>query len=454
MNRPPASSASASSAAARAPSATAPNRPWLPEEQIAPAYPVPYGPAPVAKIRDVLFRIHDYLEASTPLRVIDTATQQEIRDFASPNPNADLAAGPFRLICYEWGALYGAMLQASDATGDERFRRYAITRLQAIADLAPYFQQVAERAGRAAEKTLAFRSVIRPRNLDDAGSMAASFIKAERAGLLRNARPLIDRYLRHITSVQFRLSDGTLARNRPMPRTLWLDDLYMSVPALAQMALLTGEDSYFDEALLQLKQFSSRLFNPSKGLYFHGWVEDMEVHPEYHWARCNGWALLATTELLDALPETYPGREDALALLQRHIRGLAERQSGQGRWHQLLDRNDSYQETSASAIFVYCIARAINRGWVDPLAYGPMAKLGWNALTAQVNEAGQVTGSCVGSGLAFDPMFYYYRPTSPFAAHGYGPTLLAGSEMIRLAESGRATMHDSALHFGETQEEA
>ena len=29
-------------------------------------------------------------------------------------------------------------------------------------------------------------------------------------------------------------------------------------------------------------------------------------------------------------------------------------------------------------------------------------------------------------------MYYYNRPTSVNALHGYGPTLLAGAEMIRL----------------------
>jgi unsaturated rhamnogalacturonyl hydrolase len=38
----------------------------------------------------------------------------------------------------------------------------------------------------------------------------------------------------------------------------------------------------------------------------------------------------------------------------------------------------------------------------------------------------------LGTGMVFDPVFYYYRPTSVFAAHGYGPALLAGAEMINL----------------------
>jgi hypothetical protein len=34
--------------------------------------------------------------------------------------------------------------------------------------------------------------------------------------------------------------------------------------------------------------------------------------------------------------------------------------------------------------------------------------------------------------LAGDQVYYYNRPTSPHALHGYGPTLLAGAEIIKL----------------------
>ena len=47
--------------------------------------------------------------------------------------------------------------------------------------------------------------------------------------------------------------------------------------------------------------------------------------------------------------------------------------------------------------------------------------LAWNAVSTKVNEKGQVEGTCVGTGMAFDPAFYYYRPVNVFAAHGYGP---------------------------------
>jgi len=65
------------------------------------------------------------------------------------------------------------------------------------------------------------------------------------------------------------------------------------------------------------------------------------------------------------LPENHPRRPAVLALYRDHVRGLAALQDGAGLWHQLLDRPDSYLETSASAMYVYSIARGINRGWID-----------------------------------------------------------------------------------------
>jgi rhamnogalacturonyl hydrolase YesR len=157
---------------------------------------------------------------------------------------------------------------------------------------------------------------------------------------------------------------------------------------------------------------------------------------------------MAMAELLDVLPEDHPGRAAVLAQFRAHVRGLAACQAQNGLWHQLLDRNDSYLETSASAIYTFCIARGINRGWIDGLAYGPMVQLAWNAVATKVNAQGQVEGTCVGTGMGFDPAFYYYRPQSARAAHGYGPVLLAGAEMIKLVKSDQAVMNDAAVQFG------
>jgi unsaturated rhamnogalacturonyl hydrolase len=409
-----------------------------------PQYPVPYGPMQPGQITEILHRMRAYLEASTPARIIDRQNRQEVADFSRIDRNSMLDPGAFRLISYEWGVVYSAMLSAGEASGDSRFAEYTTRRIKFIADIAPYFRTL-YRADPQAENPL--RSVLDPRALDDSGSMCAAMIRAARAGAGGAVRPLIDTYVNYIMAKQLRLSDGTLARNRPQPNTLWLDDLYMSVPALAEMGKLTGERRYFDDAAKQVLQFSQRMFNRSKGLYIHGWVQGMEVHPEFHWARANGWAIMAIVDLLDVLPSDHPSRPQILDLLRTHARGLAQCQSGSGFWHQLLDRSDSYLETSATAIYTYGIARGINKGWLDPMAYGPIAVLGWNAVSTKVNAQGQVEGTCVGTGMGFDPTFYYHRPTNVFAAHGYGTTILAGAEMIRLLKNFRIEVNDGAVQL-------
>ena len=50
-------------------------------------------------------------------------------------------------------------------------------------------------------------------------------------------------------------------------------------------------------------------------------------------------------------------------------------------------------------------------------------------------------------GYGFDQSFYYYRPTSAYAAHGYGPVLLASAEMITLLKQHVFEMNDSALQL-------
>ena len=401
-------------------------------DRIAPKYPVAYGPATPESIQEVLKRVHAYLENCTPARLVLSKTKEPVADISKAPPDAVFEQGSFPIISYEWGVTYSGMLKAGEATGDARFSDYVATRLGFLAQLYPRYRELMKADPM---KPTPLRSIVNPRSLDDSGSMCAAMIKARRAGVALDVQPMIDNYIQYISKGQMRLEDGTLARNGPFPNSLWLDDLYMSVPALAQMGKATGDPRYYDDAVKQILQFADRMFVREKGLYMHGWVLGMDVHPAFYWARANGWAIMAKTELLDVLPENHPGHARVLDLLRAHIRGLAACQSGQGLWHQLLDRNDSYQETSASAMLAYCITRAINKGWISRPPHAPVAELAWKAVAAKVNDQGQVEGTCVGTGMGFDPAWYYYRPASVLAAHGYGPTLLAGAEMIQMLKS-------------------
>jgi unsaturated rhamnogalacturonyl hydrolase len=400
-------------------------------------YPIPYQRPTVAEITEVLDRVRSYLEETEPNRVVDRRTGLEITDFSVPNLNARIPRGEgeaFYPLDYTMGVVHSGLLLAGEVTGDARFAAYTRRQLRFIADRLPYFRQVVARGAPPEKGT--FGAIIATDSLDDSGSMCAALIKARRKGIGPDLRPVIDHWSRYIAHEQFRLADGTLARQRPQPESLWADDLYMSVPALAQMGVLTGEGAWFDDAVKQVVQFHRHLWDPRAQLYAHGKHMNQPLNPEFYWGRANGWAMMATVELLDVLPEDHPRREEVLAILREHIRSVAKLQSGaSGLWHQMLDKTDSYLETSASAIFVYAMARAINAGWISPVSYGSVAQAGWIGVTTRVNERGQVEGTCVGTTLASDNVYYYNRPQSVYATHGYGPVLLAGAEMIRLMQN-------------------
>lgn len=411
-----------------------------------PAYQGTYGDLTPRQVKKDIDRVFAYIDKETPARVVDKNTGKLITDYTTMGEEAQLERGAFRLASYEWGVTYSALIAAAEATGDQRYMDYVQNRFRFLAEVAPHFKRVYEEKGTTDPQLL---QILTPHALDDAGAVCAAMVKVRVKDRSLPVGGLIENYFDFIQNKEYRLADGTFARNRPQHNTLWLDDMFMGIPAVAQMSRYdkAQKEIYLAEAVRQFLQFADRMFIPEKGLYRHGWVESSTDHPAFCWARANGWAMLTACELLDVLPEDYPQRAKVMDYFRAHVRGVTALQSGEGLWHQLLDRNDSYLETSATAIYVYCLAHAINKGWIDAIAYGPVAHLGWHAVAGKINAEGQVEGTCVGTGMAFDPAFYYYRPVNVYAAHGYGPVLWAGAEMISLLKNQYPQMNDSAVQY-------
>ena len=212
--------------------------------------------------------------------------------------------------------------------------------------------------------------------------------------------------------------------------TLWADDLYMSIPFIARMGKLTGNDSYFDFVIRQVENFNKYIYDSTTGLYFHAFYNDENTNGVARWGRCNGWVAVAQTELLNNLPANHPKRAELIKLLQRQITGFSRYQDTSGMWHQLLDKPDSYLESSITAMYVYVVARAVNQGWISP-RFISVAQNGWNALASKVTADGQLPDICIGTSIEEDIRYYYTRPTALNDTHGLGAFLLAGSEMIR-----------------------
>ena len=413
-----------------------------------PAYRIGYGVSKSEEVKQVMDRVLQYIDAETPAALVDKNTGAPVTDYKKITASTQLKQGGFRLTSYEWGVTYSGVLAAYAATGDNAYRDYVVKRHQLLADIAPYFQKIY-----AKDKNIDgnIRRVIDPHALDDAGAVCCSMIKSLLADGKQPLRPLIDNYADYIMNKEYRLSDGTFARIRPQKNTLWLDDMFMGIPTVAYMGKLTGDAKYYDEAARQVLQFAERMWVPEKGLFRHGWVEAMDPHPAFHWGRANGWAILTMCEVLDVLPADHPKRAEIMELLKAHAAGLARLQHHDGFWHQLLDRDDTYLEASATAIYTYCLAHAVNQGWLDAKAFGPVAQLGWHAVASSVNEKGQVEQVCVGTGMGFDPSFYAYRPCHVMAAHGYGPVIWAGAEMINMLKRQHPKSNDSAVMFYDTE---
>lgn len=418
-----------------------------------PVYPVPYTYPTVEGVSEVLNRVRMYYESTSPRIIMDAETGAEITDFSTPREQARVSSG----FASEWSYTHGVVLSAfdyiDDVTGNERFFANNARFFDFVVESLPYFREQAEAFGQK-EKIPVWGRILEFHALDDCGSIGAAMIKTYQKNGNDDYLDVIKRVDEHISNNQFRLDDGTLARHRPQYESVWADDLYMSVPFLANMAVLTGEDRYFDDAVRQILQQAERLYIPEKELFDHGWsVTSADYDPRFYWGRANGWTLMAMAELLGLLPEDHPGRDDILHLYRSMIRSLANLQDGTGFWHNLLDRPDTFLETSATAMFTFAVAKGINEGWINHV-YGPVAITGWNAITTRVLENGAVDGTVEGTTFAHDNTYYYHRGRSIYATHGYGPVLYAGAEIIRLLQNDKLDVQktqfgaqNSTFHF-------
>lgn len=383
------------------------------------------------EVKAVLDRIREHFEHSTPYTIIDTETGALITDFSKPTKSAgiDSRKGEFIDWTYSMGVVLSGMLQVSDVTGDARFAAYTEKNFDFIFKHLPYFRAQAKEFG---PQKNGYRRLLDMHELDDCGAIGAALVRVQKKKKDPRYTEGIDLVVLHITKRQPRLPDGTLCRPRPQPVSLWIDDAYMSIPFLAQMGATTGEKKWFDDAARQVIGMSARLFHQDVGLYDHSWYENAQpVDPKFYWGRGAGWMLMSMAELLSVMPEDHPDRAKVLDQYRRAVAGVGAVQGGTGLWHQLLDKPDSYLETSASAMFTFAIARGVNRGWLST-AWAPVAQTGWQALARRVRPDGQIEGICVGTTAAYDAVYYYNRPTDLGAMQGYGATLMAGAEVMTM----------------------
>ena len=110
-------------------------------------------------------------------------------------------------------------------------------------------------------------------------------------------------------------------------------------------------------------------------------------------------------------------------------------------------------------MFVYCLAKGVNEGWLAP-SYGPAAIIGWNGLATKILPDGRVAGICEGTTYANDNAYYFHRGAGDDTTF-FGSVIYAGAETIRLLRNPEVTIVppqpgavNSAIHFRWTKDAA
>jgi len=229
-----------------------------------------------------------------------------------------------------------------------------------------------------------------------------------------------------------RTPDGLIAHHsEPERGRIWVDALYMVTPLMAKAGMILEDTSYYDDVLAQFRGFSQYLRDPVVGLYHHGWAWHGDGASPGYWGRANGWVALAMTEVLETIPEDYPGHDELLALYRDFAAAIVDHQGLGGMWHQLLDRPSSYEETSATAMFIHAMARGVQNGWLDA-TYLDAIRRAHAGLSRMISLSGNIENISPGSSTKSSEDGYLDKKPRRNDDHGIGPVLLALHAMLDL----------------------
>lgn len=254
---------------------------------------------------------------------------------------------------------------------------------------------------------------------------------------------------------QPRTQEGGFWHKLRYPHQMWLDGIFMASPYLAQYGVVFGDTSVFADVVNQAALIARKTYDPTTGLYYHGWDEshkqawaDKETgcSPNF-WSRSIGWYAAALVDVLDYLPEQSAGRDTLFTLIDGLVASLIKYQDGQtGVWYQVTDqggREGNYLESSATSLFVYFLSKAIRKGYISveyktavDKAFDGMIK---EFVKKEQNGSYTITNCCAVAGLGGEPVYrdgsYEYYISEPVIENdpkSVGSFILAAIEYEKL----------------------
>lgn len=213
----------------------------------------------------------------------------------------------------------------------------------------------------------------------------------------------------------------------------WVDDIYMISSLQVEAYRATGELKYLDRAALTTATYLDKLQEPN-GLFHH--AEDSP----FFWGRGNGWYAAGMAELLSELPEDNQYHKRIMRGYRTMMESLLKYQSEEGLWRQLVDKPESWLETSGTGMFTFAMVTGIKNGWLEADVYGPAARKAWLALVNEIDAEGNVQNVCVGTNKAFKEVgpdldkqleFYLGRDRDTGDLHGQAPVLWTAMALLK-----------------------
>jgi rhamnogalacturonyl hydrolase YesR len=261
--------------------------------------------------------------------------------------------------------------------------------------------------------------------------------------------------LRKQLASQPKTSEGAFWHKKKYTGQLWLDGVYMGMPFLAEYSAMFEDGHSFDEVVNEFRLTRKYLRDAKTGLYYHAWDENkQQVWADKEtglsgifWGRGVGWLALALVDVLDFIPEqNIEQRKVLLDMINELAESLVNFQDQQtGTWWQVMDKpgaTGNYRESSASSMFTYFFAKAVNKGYLDA-TYRKVALAAYQGLTKEfmlVHADGSVsmTNQCYVAGLGFgrNGSYHYYmsEPVWTNDIKGNFAFILSGIQIAKLLE--------------------
>ncbi len=338
---------------------------------------------------------------------------------------------------YHNGGVALAMQQLTEVTGETKYNQYATNFCDFQINNSPFinYQVKTLRAVNSANNGFLFSPL-----LDFTLAPALPFIYKLRKEPTFSNREAYEKYIgrmmKYAKDEQVRFPGSNIyTRLTPEKYTTWVDDMFMGIPFLIQAAQYasTPEEKklYLDDAANQTLKFNDQVWDKEANLYMHAKYSEKNVKLP-HWSRANGWGIWAMSEVLMVLPKNHPNYKPILEHYRKHVDSLVKLQNQNGFWLQVLDRPDSREEVSGTAIFTMAMARGLTNGWLNEKKYKPFVLKGWEALKTQIEPDGTVHNICYGTMCSEDVNYYMNRPFYDNDTHGLFAVLFAGIEMYKL----------------------